>query len=730
VLFRQKKPLWLALALPAAAWAQQAPADTPAATALPEITNTATRTERRVDAVPATVTVKPAAEVENRGARDLKDLFRHEVDLAVRAAAPRFTAAGSSTGRAGNEGLNVRGLEGNQVLVLVDGIRMPQAFSFGAFASGRLDTLAVEGASTVEVLRGPASTQFGSDGLAGAVALRTLEPTDLLKPGQTFGGFLRAFGSTVDESVGATGAAAWRQGALQTLMLASRREGHESDTQGRDASPDARRTAPNPLAYSHTSTLGKLRMAVAPQQQLGLTLEAVRRSVSSDVVSARSAPATPLPATAVLGLAAQDVQNRGRASLEWKLDDLDAAFIQQAEAKLYSQLSRVRQRAFEDRNTAADRTRDGQYRESISGLSALASASLVAPVPQRLSAGIDASSSDIRAVRDGTVPPFGESFPNKPFPDTTYRLLGAFAQSELELGRFTLIPALRLDRYTLDPSQAGYTGGTVVKLSDQAATPRLGVVWRLSETLRPYAQWSQGFRAPTPEQVNNGFTNVASGYRSIGNPTLQPERARSVEIGLRGRVGTLSWQLAAYDNRYRDFISQQQIGGSFTPTDPAVFQYINLDQARIRGGELRLRWAPAAGWQLHAAAAMAEGDSTRNGLEEPLITVEPAKLGLGLRHERGAWQWRADVQHVRAKAADRIPAAQPPTFAPPAYTVLDLGATVKLLQRLTLHLNLDNALDETYWRWSDVRGVSASSAVLDHFTAPGRHVSLTARLDF
>lgn len=734
MLFDKKSAVRVALAaLPAAALAQATP-ETPAATALPEITNTATRTERRVDAVPATVTVKTAAEAERRGVRDLKDLFRTEVDLVVRAASPRYTAAGASTGRAGNEGLNVRGLEGNQVLVMIDGVRAPQAFAFGAFASGRLDTMSVDLLAGAEVLRGPASTQFGSDGLAGAVALRTLEPADLLKKSANFGGFVRLGGSSVDDSAALTGGAAWRAGAWEALLVASRREGHETDTQGDNDAPDARRTTPNPLDYAQSSALGKARLQVSRTQRIGATLEAVRRASASEVYSARNAPAATPPATAVLGLTARDRQQRGRLSLEWWLDDLDAPFLQQAQAKLYTQESRVRQWAFEDRNTAADRVRDGVYREHITGFTAQGSATLVAPVQQRLSAGIEASETQVRATRDGTVPPFGEAFPSKPFPDTRYRLFGAFVQSEMELGALSLLPALRLDRYELDPSAQGYTSGAVVSLADQAATPRLGLVWRFSEALRPYAQWSQGFRAPTPDQVNNGFSNPASGYRSVGNPTLKAERANSVEVGLRGKLQQFSWQLAAYDNRYRDFISQQQVSGSFTPADPAVFQYINLDEAHIRGAELRLRWLPAPGWALNAAAAVARGDSERNGSTRPLDTVEPAKLSFGLQHERGIWQWRADVLHVRAKEADRIApsTATPPVtpFAPPSYTTLDLGASVKLMPRLALHLNVDNATNETYWRWSDTRGVAANSSVLNAYTAPGRSVSLTARYDF
>ena len=75
--------------------ASQAQTEPGAATELPELTNTATRADRRVDEVPATVSVfKPAP-----GARDLRELLKNEVDLAVRAPNPRFGLASTTAGR-------------------------------------------------------------------------------------------------------------------------------------------------------------------------------------------------------------------------------------------------------------------------------------------------------------------------------------------------------------------------------------------------------------------------------------------------------------------------------------------------------------------------------------------------------------------------------------------------------------------------------------------------------
>ena len=60
------------------------------ATQLDEVSVISTRTPRRVDDVPATVTTVPARRIEQEGMRDPKDLFRDEVDVSVRQGPTRF----------------------------------------------------------------------------------------------------------------------------------------------------------------------------------------------------------------------------------------------------------------------------------------------------------------------------------------------------------------------------------------------------------------------------------------------------------------------------------------------------------------------------------------------------------------------------------------------------------------------------------------------------------------
>jgi hemoglobin/transferrin/lactoferrin receptor protein len=65
-------------------------------TQLKEMTVSASRGERRVDEVPASVTLITAETIEREGARDLKEIFRHELDVTVPSGPTRFSNAGTS----------------------------------------------------------------------------------------------------------------------------------------------------------------------------------------------------------------------------------------------------------------------------------------------------------------------------------------------------------------------------------------------------------------------------------------------------------------------------------------------------------------------------------------------------------------------------------------------------------------------------------------------------------
>lgn len=701
-------------------------ADTPSSTAevgaeptLRRITITASRTERDADELPVTASAQDAEAIQRSQARDLKGLVADEAGVTVQQQPARFSTALSGTGRSGNAGLNVRGLEGNQVLMLLDGTRLPQSFSFGPFATGRGDFIEPELLGTAEILRGPTSAQLGSDGLAGALVLRTLQPHDILGRDRTFGGFVRAGGDSADESGVLTAAVVAGTPLLRGLVALSHRRGHELDTQGRDTSASARRTAPNPADTRSTTALLKAEGELLAGHRWEAALESRRREVHTQVLSAVSSTS--------LSTTADDRTERDRVSVGHLLRTGDRTGLTRWDTRLHTQQAETHQFSAEDRTTLADRTRDNRYRERSAGLSSEGQIQLGGAWAQRVSFGADLSRSRITARRDGTVPPAGETFPSKPFPDTDQTLAGAFVQSEIEHDHWTFLPALRHDRYRLKPSTEGYTG-TVSALAGNAWSPRLGAIWRLDSAFAPYAQWATGFRAPEPDQVNSAFSNPASGYTSIGNPALRPERSRGIELGVRGRVEALKWHVAAFDNRYRDFIEQISVSGSGTVVDPTIFQSVNLDNARIRGAEVRLTWDPVGPWKLQGGLATARGDKERAGVRTPLNSVEPWHLKASAEYDSGVWSAGLHWTHQAAKSGSRIDGAT--LFAPGRTDMLDLRGHWQVTPSMRLQAAMLNLTDRHYWRWSDVRGLASNSNVIDGYSAPGRSVQVSLRSDF
>jgi hemoglobin/transferrin/lactoferrin receptor protein len=716
-------------------FAQTAPsldvtANSPASdsTTLSDVTVSATRTERKVDDVPSSVSVITDATIQKQGARNLKEAFRNELDVTVPVGPTRFGVGGAATGRGGQEGVNIRGLGGNQVLMLVDGIRIPNGFTFGPFSTGRGDFLDIDGIKSVEILRGPASTQYGSDGLAGAVTFKTLDPSDLLTRGQSVGGFARVGYASIDQAGSGTLAVAGKDEKWQAMVLGSYRQGHQTGNKATNDEKSIERTAPNPVDYSNRYLLSKAILTIDSAQQLGLTIESQRRSQQTNVFSAR-AVAPQLPRS-ITDLTTQDTIERDRLLLEYRYNDLNAAWIQSADTRLYWQDAKVNQHATEQRNRAPERIRDNTFRTQVVGLATQFQTNLTGWVNQRLSYGVDLSQAQISALRDGTVPPYGNKFPSRPFPDTTYTLAGAFLQSEIELGAVSVIPGVRFDRYAINPSAKGYGNAPLSNLSGQAVTPRIGAVWRLASGFSPYAQLARGFRAPTPEQVNNGFANLASGYTSIGNAELKPEYADSLEIGFRGKANGIRYSLAGFENRYQNFISQEVIGGGGRPTDPTIYQYVNLANAKIQGVVAQLEVKVGQRWTVQTGAAYLKGDSQSNGVNTPINSVQPYKAMLGLQYDAGEWGGQATVLYSAAKDPSRIAPGRTSQFASPNYTVLDLGVYWKPSPSLTFNANVNNVLDAKYWRWSDVSGLTENSRIADAYTAAGSTVQVSMRYDF
>lgn len=730
------------------AWAQTPVAANPA---LPEVVVTATRSRSEVEAIPATVSSVDRAQLDRSLPSDDSELFQEEVDVAF----------SRDLRRHGATRINIRGIEDNRVVSMVDGVRLadyyngggPTNFTLSASPGAMPDFL-----KRVEIVRGPGSSLYGSDAMGGVVGYVTLEPSDLLRDGASKGVRLRAAYTGANGGLSQSVLGAFSDGNAQVLLGYGHASGKETSNLGTVDTTSASRSRPNALKTEDAGVLAKWVWRPAEGHTFRAMVEGRDQQVDSTIYRLSSS----LPkVTAVRG---EDNARRMRASVEWEHSGT-APLYDRLTARLYQQDSSTRNYNFQNRTntsatcSAASGSGNNCYIESDFELKQVATGASVqlekllemGGASHLLTYGSDFSRTRVEALRDAriwnqTAGTFtkslaGETYPLRDFAIGKTDVLGLFVQDEisgLAGGALSVTPGLRYDRIHLVPeldplAQQVLTtiGRQAVAQTHGAFSPKVGAVWRFDAVVSGYGQIARGFRAPNYSEVNGVFRNTAQQYGVTPNPDLKPETSVGVELGLRARSGAVRSQFSVFDNRYQDFIESVRYScpgnaNCITGTT-STYQSVNLGKVRIYGAEARASWEFAPGWNTTAALAWAHGSNEETG--QPLNSVEPMRLSASLARDYGLWGVEGRVRAATQK--DRVDDSAGTWFRPGAYAVSDVSVWWKLARNAQLTAALNNVFDNKYWLWSDIRQADASNPVgVDFYSQPGRNLSLALQVDF
>lgn len=125
----------------------------------PEVTVTASRVVQTIDSTLAEVSVITREDIDASAARDVLEILRLQAGVDLY----RTGGAGSQTS------LFLRGANTNQVLVLIDGVRIASA-NTGALA---FEQLPIDTIERIEIVRGPRASYWGSDAIGGVIQIFT-----------------------------------------------------------------------------------------------------------------------------------------------------------------------------------------------------------------------------------------------------------------------------------------------------------------------------------------------------------------------------------------------------------------------------------------------------------------------------------------------------------------------------------------------------------------------------
>jgi hemoglobin/transferrin/lactoferrin receptor protein len=710
-----------------------------AAGAAPADLETVTVYARRilpVSRVAAMVSVIPQETIERTLVTDVKQLVRYEPGLSVRSDPFRF----------GTDTISVRGVGGNRVAVEVDGVPVAGGFAVGSFADSGRSFVDPAFLQRVEVLRGPASSLYGSDAIGGVISMTTVAPDGLMDGGRDYGLQLASGYTGVDDGWNAAVLAGARRGETSALLGYVHREGNEPDT--------AADIQPNPRDYRSDSLLAKVEFGAMPGGPLLLAAELARVQQDTSVDAWLGLAGSRFVNTTVLE--GDDEQERYRTSASQRLGATRA--FDSAEWRIYLQGTDTRQDTYEERRAVPPRTppvaieRGFLLEDQTLGLEFTAVQAFAAgTVSHTLVYGFEAADSRIEERRDGeqtnlndgsvTNVILGESFPLRDFPITDVPRIGAFVQDEVQFGEsgWTLIPALRVDYYELDPrADAMYREDNptteAVGLDDSAVAPKLGVTRDLGQGLTAFAQYARGFRAPPPEDLNIGLELPLLNVKAIPNPDLQPETSDGYELGLRWSGAAGGFSASAFYTDYQDFIESKVNLGRDPVTGVTLFQSQNIADARIYGAEItanaRLgeRWPGLEGWSARLSAAYAAGENSVNG--DPLNSVDPASGVLAFGYEAKSGRWGGEILTTAVAAKTAVDDSRADLYETDGYVTLDLLARYDFGNGVRLNAGVFNLTGAEYIEWADVRGRTVGDPLIPYYTRPGRNASVTLHWRF
>lgn len=661
-------------------------------------------------------------QLDERLPRSTPDALRYEPGISV-----QQTAHGQAS-------TYVRGLTGQQTVLLFDGIRLNNA-TYRQGPNQYFFTVDSHTVAELEVIRGSASVLYGSDALGGVLRAAPREPlfrstvTGLRVTPRSYFRLTTAdderggrfeLEAQVAQRVAFLGGVGYRrvdllEGGGVVYGLDPRR-----DEDGRLQSPEVPRFADDErtqmgTGFDELTFDGRL---VFDLGDFGRLTAAGYGYHELDSPRTDQCP----PAFAPMGeCLVYEEQFRELAYLAWDLSAGRAA----EELRITTSYQRQHERTRLDRAPPSAVVIRGVDDAHTAGLTARAHTASWEPADWlglRLRYGTDLYYDMVDSSASTTFTDVDMTFDHSRglyLDGSTYLWWGTYAEGEAQLPMgLTLRAGLRLS--VTDAQAPGDEETASLPVDQTWVTPvgRGGLQWAPLDWLEVLVNVDQGFRAPNLDDLTSR-QQTGPGFQ-FENAMLEPERSLTVETGLRLDSSRFRAEAYFYWTRLTDAIIRAPRTRDQCPPQTAQclnswtrFQLVNADApSTILGTEAAAYARIPGGFTLRATVAYAFGEGPNPGqppsdpdipwqARVPLSRIPPLNGTVELR-----WHWRevglfAGAGLRWATGQDRLALSDQgderiPPGGTPGYALFDLRAGWRFRNRALLALVFENITDEAY----------------------------------
>lgn len=602
--------------------------------------------------------VRPVIDVEDRVRRGqaatVRDLFAADAGIDV--------GGGTRNGQR----LFVRGIEGSNLNVTVDGARQGQNLYNHRGGQGNVDP---EILKRVEVAPGPVAADAGYGALAGSVRFTTVDAQDRLAGRDRFGGSAKlGYASATDARRASASLFGVAGHDLGLLLHASAQDYDDLRIGGGDEIPYS--------GGEDRSVLAKLSLLDAGGHSLRVGVE--RNEASGYNYMQRGdypwqvqpPPGTRPPQDQTLARTAQTVRYRYAGASP--LLDLQVELANAKDDFFAPDSNRER---FTSRNRSADLRNVMRFDGGA--------------VATDLTVGVERVEQEGLATQSVGVTRF----------DTGSDNTGAYAQARLHGARWDLGFGSRRDSYDSDYGSRRSDGDeTSLNLTGQ---------WRFGGGLRAHGGYGEAIRGfgTIPLQFTR---NIAPDllFNGAADGTLRPERGRQSEVGLAwsgdGVLGSRTFEVGVkrYLTRLQDVILFDQPGSGGLGGRPVRGFTNHHPSVRFEGTELSARWS---GERVESTLTAIDADVENLPLQPQFLARAGAPTQGSI-----AWdtrfaldgQWTFGYTFSATEGLDRPPAGQAVFIERPGYALHDVQVAWRSAgaQRWGAALAINNLLDRRYSR--------------------------------